>query len=382
MSDFRNKPKTPGDVILEHHGVKGMRWGVRNEDDSGGGRSSKTPQELAEHNAQTKDYMAAARKTQQPRSLAEAQANWAKSQDKFAAKFEPIGSPKSAPVKTSGGMIEAQGPPKQPRLTPGQKKALIFAGGAVVAIGGAYALKRSGVNFNVVDTAMEKSHLQLAGKPIKPNAFQSFVGHSQSKTWMGSTGYLTDKAFARPEFELPAGNTFFRLTTRAETEFGPVNYVTHSLDDFNRYVAGFRHELGLNPDLHKVSFTSTKPIKVPDLNTVLGTLKGVLEEEAKDPSSFYHGMSFSSHNVALEYNSMSGGSWDAGAGKKLISALKSKGFGALVDEMDAGVIGETPLVFFGTDSATPKTSVPFSSKAVKQAEAMLKEISNPPGRKP
>lgn len=42
MEDFRNKPGSPGDV-LEHVGVKGMRWGIRKKEEPAGQDSAGTP---------------------------------------------------------------------------------------------------------------------------------------------------------------------------------------------------------------------------------------------------------------------------------------------------------------------------------------------------
>lgn len=59
MGDHHIKPGSPGD-ILEHHGVKGMRWGVRKEEDSGSSeRSTSTPaaQTKARRNSTQKQKM-------------------------------------------------------------------------------------------------------------------------------------------------------------------------------------------------------------------------------------------------------------------------------------------------------------------------------------
>lgn len=390
MSDHRDKPGTPGDIL--HYGVKGMRWGVRKSED-GGSDEAKDPKALAAHNSQTKMYLAAAKRIPEPTSPEAAAAIFKGNQEKLAAKF----ASSEAPVKGPPGQIEKI----EPRFTPGQKKAMLYVGGSVAVVGGLYLGSRwlsnnpaavgkmMGLNPEALANqlhsgkkTMDPAELaRLAGKPIDSKQFHSLVGYSQGKTWMGGSGYLTEKAFTRPEFELPAGHTFLRLSTKAEGTFGGPTYCTHSLDDFNRYIAGFRQEK-LATEFHRISWKSTRPVKVPNLTTVLSDLHQTLEAEAKNPKSYYFGMKITPETVTKEYNSLSGGGWSTDLAKGLVSRLKSKGYGAIVDEMDAGVIGETPLVFFGTENASPKTSAKLSSAAIKSAESLLKEIGDPPGRKP
>lgn len=363
------KPETPGDA-LQHYGKKGMRWGIRNEDDEDGGgnrEAAKTPVEKASHNAETKKYMAAAKKIPEP-TPTEAKANLAKNQTKFVQKFEPSEAPKKG---EPGQIVE-----KQPRLTPGQKKALIYGGAAVATYAALWYAgdkiqkkQLSGLGLDKLDDID-----MLAGKPIDAKRFHGLVGLSQGKTWMGGSGYITDSAFARPAFELPAGHTFHRISTKAEEGFKGATYALHSEDDFRRYVAGFRHEKGPGAEFTHITWRATAPIKVPDLTTVLGQMSATMKE---------HGMTGHDdpQEVMATYQALSGGGWSTGVAKGLIDRLKGHGYGALVDEMDAGVIGETPLVFFGTESAGKKTAQRMGPDAISRAEKLLREIDKPPGRK-
>jgi hypothetical protein len=72
---------------------------------------------------------------------------------------------------------------------------------------------------------------------------------------------------------------------------------------------------------------------------------------------------------------MSGGGWSGPREKSLMKALRARGYGAIVDEMDAGVIGETPLVFF-SEHVSSKASVPITPQGIAQAEQSLIEIKN------
>lgn len=377
MGDFHIKPGTPEELV--HYGVKGMRWGVRKEREL-------TGREAAAHNEETKAWIAA-RNQLTPLTGAAAQANFAQNQQKFAAKFAP----------SEPGSSGWDG------LSDGQKKALMVAAGVGAYIGVSYAAQKylegkqdkaladlmdkfdeldklgldGGDDFTSSPTPDWVEDIQsLAGQPIDPKKFEGLVAYSQGNTWYGGD-YTTDKAFARPEYEIPAGHEFHRISTKPnETDFNPTTYSTHSIEDYNRYVAGFSGEK-FGAQLHHVTWTSTEPVKVPNLTTVLGSLHKVMQE---DP--LLKGATITQKDVLDSYNAMSGGSWESHQSVKLVESLKAQGYGAIVDEMDAGVIGATPVIFFAHENATPKKSTPIDKKAIKEAHKALIEIENPPGRKP
>lgn len=357
MGDWHEKPGSPGDIL--HYGIKGMRWGHRKQDDGGDGRRS--AKETSQYNERKKAFMAVAEDgvIQSP-TAAQSKAAMKDAEKKFAAKFE-----KDSADGSGSGMSAKQ----KAMLT------TVAAYGVTIgaAVGGGYLLKKGLANSALSNVGLKPDDIDaLSGKPIAADKFNGLVAYSKVKTWI-PPNYFTKESFDRPAFELPAGHEFHRLSTSFEDSFSGATYSTHSLDDFNRYVAGFRHEKGGWSDFQHVSWKSTEPVKVPDLTTVLSEMKSVLKEEGGGVVT--NGM------ATRAYRGMSGGSWDSPQSKKLLKRLREKGYGAIVDEMDAGVIGETPLVFFGHDKATPKKSVPFDESAIKRAEDLLKELRNPPGRK-
>lgn len=340
---------------LEHHGVKGMHWGVRKEDESSSDRASS--KEIANYNAKTKSYMAAADQIRDSSVTPEQAAkNVSANATKFADKFAPSNGSKSR------------------TLTPTEKKLLIGGVLGAGAIGGLYLAKKYGISGEVASEFKPGDKLSIAD-------FDRLRAQSLYASW-GTNGYVTKESFARPAFELPVGHTLHRLSAEAETQFGNSfgngTYATHSLDDFNRYAVGFGRTEGplLDPTaLHHVSWQLTKPVKVPALTDVLGTVREVLAEE--------HGLGgheISDKEVVEAYGKWSGGTWKEGTGYggggKLLEALKKKGYGAIVDEQDAGILGESPLLFFDTSSAGPKSSTQLTEAVARSARENLTEMHN------
>lgn len=331
---------------LAHFGVKGMHWGIHKKEDPTGNGSPSGPNDTASKKAKaaendaTKAYMAVKTK---PKNKHEAAAALAENQKKFHA-------------KANGSIVVEEHSGKG--LTPAQKNALIKGAIGVAAVGGLVALSYYGNKQNLQFIEDLKG---LAGKSIDKDTFLKGVAKSKTKTW-GFEGFIQDSSFQRQEFTLPAGHTFHRITTRVEESFNPGTYATHNIEDFHRYVTAFRGEkLGL--ELHHTTFKTTEPLKVPSLTTVLETLR-----EHMGPDT--------THEEALgKYNSWSGGQWNSLMQQGFFEALGKKGYGAIVDEMDAGVIGESPVVVFAKH-LTSKVAEPLTQSLIDTAESSLIELAN------
>lgn len=355
---------SPGEA-LEHHGVKGMKWGVRKEEDSGSGSTAgrlptDTPaaKQTAATNASLKLYMAEAQKmghTSSEAALMKDKQAWL---NKSAPDDSSAAAGKIKPVTVSG---------EHKKLSPEQKKLLKNVAIGVGVAGGLYlANKKVGeaLGYDSVVKAALKG--QMKGEPVSAKQFNTLVLHSQMKTWAGGN-YFKGDALTREGFELPAGHTFHRLSQFAETDFTKPTYSVTNIDDWNRYLTNFRHEKGPNATFAHVQWNLTKPIKVPSTHEVLTTMQDVLKSEGK----------MGTEKDALHaYQAISGGGWIDARSENLVKALKAKGFGAVVDEMDAGVIGDKPLVFFDHGAATPKKSTPLTAKQLEAAEQQVKELLN------
>jgi len=407
MSRYLGDDKPPIEDVLAHHGVKGMHWGVRKERDSsssGGSSSSRgsdydaakkaymdvapikrstseASKAFSENQQKFLDKFNAARQTKKEESISklkvkaadlDTQISSLKKENKDLANTKGISAAltKSANrqiitdyTKQRDAILKTVDAKERGKLTPTQKKLLI---GAAVA-GGLLAYS----------AYTQRSMSKLAGLPVTPEQFKSFTTMSKTKTW-GFSGYIQESSFAREEFTINAGETFHRLSSTAENGIRPGSYVTCTTDDFNRYVTAFRHEV-VGSELHHITFTATKPIRVPDLTTTLETLRETMEER---------GMPTTSAKVRSQYQFLSGGKWAEGynLGKDgsgpthitgdFMKKLMEKGYGAFVDEMDAGVIGDKPLVFLDAPSVTSHATKLMTKTDIKSAESQLKELTS------
>jgi hypothetical protein len=316
--------------FLTHYGVKGMKWGVRKDEETGKYRMTSADKKWKKAHKPKKEPNA----KQIKKNL---EANEKKSQAKLEGSDEK-------PTKKS--------------FVARHKKALIFTG----AIAGLIAANA------IAEAKTVKSIEELRGKSISPETFHKHVMHSKIKTW-GSNDYIKDSSWERDEFTLPAGHEFHRLSQKAETEFRDATYSTHSLEDYHRYVSQFRQEL-LGP-LHHVTFQAEQDIRVPKLSTTLEALKESLIGGKKEFEAWY-----TDERVLAKYQELSGGSWSDGHAMGMFDALRKKGYGAIVDEMDAGVIGETPLVIFARELVGKKSNEPLTKDDINFAEASLIELEN------
>lgn len=326
--------RSPSSDELLHYGIKGMKWGVRKEEET----SNRDP---------ASDRYKAAHKPKKTPPLKEGAANLAKNEEKFKAKFEG---------DTPKGKGEAKGKIKK---FASDHKLAITTGAAITAL----------VLVNVLAEKKTVASIEeLRGKSIDAETFAKHVMHSKMKTWV-KDDYFKPQSFDREEFSLSAGHTFHRLSTKAEDSFRPATYATHSKEDFDRYVAQFRRELSPDNGLQHITFRSNEEIKVPRLSTVLDTLKAVLSE--KEP-----GATFQDEHALAAYQELSGGSWSNGRAEGLFSALRKRGYGAIVDEMDAGVIGETPLVVFARELLGTKSSTLMNDNDIHGSETSLIELES------
>lgn len=253
---------------------------------------------------------------------------------------------KAATAPYSRNFVDKFDPPDgKSGLSPKQKKALIYgiAGtlAAAAVVGGVYYAKKKGINLSNVNLDAYKAATQ------------------QSRLNAINADFITKSSFDRPEFTLSPGHQFFRLSSGVEKGFGRLTYATHTEDDFNRYVAQLGHSLN-----NKVTFKSKGSVKVSSLTSSLEALR-----EALGPSA--------THEESLRtYRELVGGKWDSPLAAKFFETLKSKGFNAIIDEMDAGVISESPLVIFDHSPLGKKVTRSMSRSDILRATNLVKDFAN------
>lgn len=321
------------ETFLAHYGVKGMRWGVRKKRDSSSGSSSKKD-----------DYDSV---TLPKPSARDAKAIRATNERKFKAKFD---SPKGEGDDSRGW-----------RPTKKQVATVAVGAGALTAL---YLANKHGK----LPGLSGSSGGIAAGEPISPTAFLKQIEASKDATWSGGQGYLTKEALSRQGFTLKAGHEFHRLSRNVEEGFSGSTYCVSSKKDFSRYMVGLGDEIGKS-NFTQITFKAKQEVKIPDTKTVLDSMREAMDA---DPQRI---VKADADSAMSAFNNLSGTHFETSLGKRFKEIIISKGYHGIVDEMDAGVIGDTPLLMFVDNAFTDKTNIPMSSARIKNVVGELTELT-------
>jgi hypothetical protein len=343
--------------FIAHHGVKGMKWGVIRTDRALGrskGSGGETPK------SSEKDFSKAVGEFYGKKSDKELNANGERKLKiqsnivhdhvKLNKGVEPS-DPKASDLKSGG-------------LTRNQKIALGVGAAAALSVAAYYGHKTLNDTslFSKEQKPLTKNQALLS-KHDDPEA-RKLTGDKFASEWSTLFGTKVDPdishaigfpgnfdqglkskaSFNRPEFTIPKSMMFTRYSDHAETgtDYGKGTYTTFLDNDKKSY--GRSSQFG--DKKYALTFQATEDIRVPSVNTVLRELATVRKNL---------GLDHDDKSVAGSYYGLSGGGWQSPLSKELIVALKSKGYSAIVDEQDAGKLGDLPMVFFGeTKQVTAK----------------------------
>lgn len=173
---------------------------------------------------------------------------------------------------------------------------------------------------------------------------------------LGTGGFHTTlsnkSAWDIPEFTIPKHTVFQRMSDHPEdvSSYGNPRgaYATFLHNDKKLYGSSF--EFGSSG--YTVNFHSKGDTKVASLPTIMSHLAAVKQRDSPHQTH-------TEASLAQDYYSLAGSGWKGGDAAKLLTSLKSSGYGAIVDHMDAGFMGDLPVVFFGDahrGTATPRTA--------------------------
>lgn len=337
------------DEFLAHYGVKGMRWGVRRE-------------MRRIRNSESKSYSSVSEALQNtPQKLSSKQRESVKENEKRQSKkFDDV------PDEPSKGW------------RPTKKQVAFVVAGAVIAGAIIYKLNTgkdlpSTKGFSVdeyknvlPDTDKVGWYSDFAGKKVSPNEYKGLAQFSSGRIWSNGTNFITKESFDQKETTFKAGHEFFRVSHVVEDSFRETTYMVGSKEEAARYFLGWKDQT-----TNLISFKTKSDIRVPDLHTRLEAMREVLVAEGQTDVS--------PKKVMEIYGNFVGGSISGGAsdrGRNFLANLSAKGYHAIVDDMDAGVYGEMPMVLFDSSSMTKKVTTLRENVDVKALTDILTEIPN------
>lgn len=326
------------EAFLLHYGVKGMRWGVRKDRETSGNRSSrqKPKAKNVSHSEKTKKHFS---------NLSDSD---------LSARLDS----------------DFHQPQDRKGLTRNQKVAI--AGGAVVVAGlasyGAYRyIQAKGTN-------PPSGLLDQLSSVVAPSGYQIPTAKTPSSLIKLSTKERLAR-LSTSSTTIPAGTVFQRMTTNPEESLSGFLYAAHS--EFDKQVYGGEFVYSINArmpgkEVFKSLMEFDDDIRLPSQRERVTTYL-----EAMTALSGRKLSKKETHDVLSGYSSFMSRFALGGAGtEEFVSRLKAKGYNAVTDDHDAGLISQSPVILFDVaKSVKRRTAKAHDYSDVIKSIDFVKDIS-------
>lgn len=354
-----NDPK-PSLEEIRHYGVKGMRWGVRKDRETS--RGSKSTGESYDDISVEDLKRTAQDLAKRPKTKEEFEKQQIEIHKKLQQQSDYDGAEGSAPK--------------------GIKKKVIIGVSATLLTAAtvAYLVKNSKQGnpapWELTDEDFKSLFVKAKTEPstVKPGdkctPAEYKTQYNSSLDAMGF-GLAFSETWDAPDVTVPAGQMFHRISKHPEDSFSGSTYCTPSSADYNRYVYSYGDwELGGAKGLYHVTFKANEDIRIPSAKQRVIAYAEAMETVTRKRPTIQEAM--------VAYQSKVGGSWsrDVKEVDTYFKILESKGYDAIVDDMDAGVLGEMPLVMFNPKKFSSKNHSVITDSDYKYSGENLTEISN------
>ena len=194
----------------------------------------------------------------------------------------------------------------------------------------------------------------------------SLSGESDIGAGSFYSGLTNKKAYDRPEFTIPKETTFQRLSNHQEDSSSYTKGAYSTFLNNDKKIYGASSEFG--DKNWTLEFTPKHEVRVPRLQTVLAHLKQVADGQLPQGATKH-----TDEAIVKMYHNMAGGSWADNRSQMLFDSLRSHGYSAIVDDMDAGYLGDLPVVFFG--DANPAKAIDRTIKEILEDSASVLKLS-------
>lgn len=359
--------------FLAHYGVKGMKWGVINEDKSGSTRRKSD----SGSKGSAKDKAAVAKAANALNAFAEKNGGGSAA---MASKYGP-------------GSLGSDPPGDDRSFYQKHKTAIHIGAGAAVAglaIYGGYKYNQNiQANRSLIEDAARRMD-RPEQKPPTPEQLANMRRDAGRKALMfdydtrvqtRANQILDPNSLPNDRVNLKSGSILRRISTENENSIRDKGfYASHDDDDVDRYKAilpTYWKKWGIDKqDGYIVNLRAERDIKTPSRREAYDIYESMLRNDSSFRSQIDPSGSYSNRPEVLAkatYRQMAG-AWnnpDIPAVNSYLSEVKRRGYNALIDENDAGQLAKNPLRTLDGSMFTVQKPTTLSANDI--AETQLRE---------